>query len=460
MDADLWQMILGLLLGLGVLIILVVRTRVHAFPALIIAALIAGSVGGYGLEPTLASIRKGFGGTLGSIGIIIGFGVILGAIFEMSGAAKRMALFFIRVFGKGREEYALAATGFLVSIPIFCDSAFIILSSLAKAIARNTGKSLTTLGLALGVGLVVTHTVVPPTPGPLVVAANFDIELGRFIAWSLLISVPLIVTAMFYARYIGEKVFRLPSPDGEGFVSSPYSDVLGGESVHAEGERLPSAFLSFLPIVLPLVLIFLSTLLRALGFDSGSSPLVSALHNLGNPIIAVGIGLLTAVFTLTRGFSKAEVVKATDEAIKQAGIIVFVTGGGGALGMVLRDSGAGNAIAGALVQTRIPLVLLPIIIASLVRFLQGSGTVALITSSTIFAPIVASGDVAISPMLAALGCCVGGLFFPYFNDSYFWVVTRTLGIETTAEQIRTWSVTSNITWAAGVVILVVIGLFV
>ncbi len=210
-----------------------------------------------------------------------------------------------------------------------------------------------------------------------------------------------------------------------------------------------------MPIILPLLLIFLSTLLNALELKTGSSAFITVVHNLGNPIIAVGLGLLIALFTLTRRFSKEQVIQATDDAIKQAGIIVFVTGGGGALGMVLRDSGAGNAIAEALVQTNIPLVLLPIIIASLVRVLQGSGTVALITSSTIFAPIVTNGDLAISPLLAALGCCVGSLFFPYFNDSYFWVVTRTLGIKTTSEQIRTWTFTSNVTWVVGIVILLI-----
>ncbi len=162
MDVSLLQISIGLFLAISVLIILVLYTKVHAFPALIIAALIAGVVGGHGFAETIVSIKKGFGGTLGSIGIIIGFGVVMGAVFEMSGAAKRMALFFIKMFGKGREEYALALTGFVVSIPIFCDSAFVILSSLAKAISRNTGKSLTALGVALASGLVVTHTLAPP----------------------------------------------------------------------------------------------------------------------------------------------------------------------------------------------------------------------------------------------------------------------------------------------------------
>lgn len=455
MDISLLQISIGLVLAISVLITLVLFTRVHAFPALIIAALIAGVVGGYGFSETIDSIKKGFGGTLGSIGIIIGFGVIMGAVFEMSGAAKRMALFFIRLFGKGREDFALALTGFVVSIPIFCDSAFIILSSLAKAIARNTGKSLTTLGVALAAGLVVTHTLVPPTPGPLVVLSNFQISIGTFLVYSLMLSLPMVVSMVLYAKYIGEKVFRLPALEGEGFTNLPYGDVLQQKDLD-DGEELPSTFISFLPILLPLFLIFLSTFLNARGLKAGAdaSQFINILHNLGNPIVAVGLGLLVGLFTLTRKFSVAEVIEQSDESIKQAGIIVFVTGGGGALGMVLRDSGAGDAIARALVEYSIPAVLLPIVISTFVRFVQGSGTVSLVTSSAIVAPIILSGQLELHPIIAALGCCIGGMFFGYFNDSYFWVVNRTLGIKTTAEQIKVWSITSTIGWATGVVILV------
>ncbi len=454
MDASLLQIFIGLILAISVLIILVLFTKVHAFPALIIAALIAGVVGGYGFSETIASIKKGFGGTLGSIGIIIGFGVIMGAIFEMSGAAKRMALFFIKMFGKGREEYALALTGFVVSIPIFCDSAFVILSSLAKAIARNTGKSLTALGVALAAGLVVTHTLVPPTPGPLVVLANFKISIGTFLIFSLLLSAPIVIAMVIYAKYIGQKIFRLPAQDGTGFTNIPYENILSQESL--DDGNLPSTFISFFPILLPLGLIFLSTFMNALGYKAGddASLIVNLIHNFGNPIVAVGLGLLVGLLTLTKGFSVQEVIESTDESIKQAGIIVFVTGGGGALGMVLRDSGAGDAIAQALVEYNIPAVLLPITIATFVRFVQGSGTVSLVTSSAIVAPIILSGQLDLHPIIAALGCCIGGLFFGYFNDSYFWVVNRTLGIKTTSEQIRAWSVTSTIGWATGVVILV------
>jgi len=461
MNPDLVQMLAGLLLAISVLVTLVLRTRVHAFPALIIAALIAGTVGGYGIAETLESIKKGFGGTLGSIGIIIGFGVILGAVFEMSGAAKRMALTFIRIFGKGREEYALCATGFIVSIPIFCDSAFIILSSLAKAIARSTGKSLTTLGVSLAAGLGVTHTLVPPTPGPLVVISNFGLNIGNFLVWSLVLSIPIAISMVFYAQYIGEKVFRLPALDGGGFVSLPYGTLLNNQEEDDVDEDLPSTLNAFLPILFPLVLIFMSTFLNAMGYKAGleNGVLVNTLHNLGNPVIAVGLGLLIGLFTLTAKFTRQEVIDATDESIKQAGIIIFVTGGGGALGMVLRDSGAGDAIAQALVEFSVPAILLPITISTFVRFIQGSGTVSLVTSSAIVAPVVFSGIIDIQPVLAALGCCVGGLFFSYFNDSYFWVVNRTLGLTSTSDQIKAWSITSTVGWATGVILLLTANIF-
>ena len=243
-------------------------------------------------------------------------------------------------------------------------------------------------------------------------------------------------------------------------MSVPYGSILDELDLEEDIEELPSAFLSFLPILIPLFLILLSTFLNAFGHKAGmeSSALVNTLHNMGNPVIAVGLGLLIGLFALTTGFSRQEVIDATDESIKQAGIIIFVTGGGGALGMVLRDSGSGHAIAQALVDFSIPAILLPIAIATMVRFIQGSGTVSLVTSSAIVAPVVTSNVIDIQPILAALGCCVGGLFFSYFNDSYFWIVNRTLGICSTSEQIKAWSVTSIIGWGTGVAILLLINI--
>ena len=229
MDVGSWQMIAGLVVGISVLVGLILYSRIHAFPALIIAAIVTGLVGGMPFSKVIASVTKGFGGTLGSIGIIIGFGIMMGAIFEKSGAAKRMARVFLNLFGKGREEIALATTGFIVSIPIFCDSGFVILSPLAKAISRATGKSLITLGVALAAGLVITHHLIPPTPGPVASAEYFNVPLGDMILFGLLLAIPLTIASIIYARYIGNKVFRLPAQDSDdGFVDKPYAIGAGG----------------------------------------------------------------------------------------------------------------------------------------------------------------------------------------------------------------------------------------
>ena len=184
------RMLLGLAIGIILLIFLVLKTKVQAFLALILATVVVGVVGGMPLAnitlengKTLGivnSITSGFGGTLGSIGIIIGFGVMMGQIFEVTGAAKRMAYTFLKLFGKGREEMALATTGFVVSIPIFCDSGFVVLSPIAKALSKATKKSVIALGVSLAAGLVITHSLVPPTPGPLGVCGIFGIDVGLF----------------------------------------------------------------------------------------------------------------------------------------------------------------------------------------------------------------------------------------------------------------------------------------
>lgn len=221
------RMLIGLAIGIAVLIFLVLKTKVQAFLALIICTVIVGVVGGMpllnttievdGVEKTFGiinSITSGFGGTLGSIGIIIGFGVMMGQIFEVTGAAKRMAYTFLKLFGKKREEEALALTGFLVSIPIFCDSGFVVLAPIAKAISRATKKSFIGLGVALAAGLVITHSLVPPTPGPLGVCGIFGIDVGSFILLTIVLALPMTIACIAYSRlYLSKKYYRIPNED-------------------------------------------------------------------------------------------------------------------------------------------------------------------------------------------------------------------------------------------------------
>lgn len=212
------RMLIGLLIGIIVLVVLVLKTKIHAFLALIMSAVIIGLVGGMPMVNVtlengktlgiINSITTGFGGTLGSIGIIIGFGVMMGQIFERTGAAKRMAQTFLKLFGKGREEEALGITGFLVSIPIFCDSGFVILAPIAKAISKVTKKSVISLGVALAAGLVITHTLVPPTPGPLGVCGIFGVDVGKFLLFGIVIAIPMAIACTIYARWVGKRSIR------------------------------------------------------------------------------------------------------------------------------------------------------------------------------------------------------------------------------------------------------------
>ena len=458
------RMLLGLAIGIIVLIFLVLKTKVQAFLALIVCTVIVGVVGGMPLSnitledgTTLGivnSITGGFGSTLGSIGIIIGFGVMMGQIFEVTGAAKRMAFTFLKLFGKKREEEALCLTGFLVSIPIFCDSGFVVLSPIAKAISRATKKSVIGLGVALAAGLVITHSLVPPTPGPLGVCGIFGIDVGTFILMTLVLSIPMAIGCVIYAKKVlPKKFYRIPNEDGE-IVEVPYEEPDYDNAFHMADEKMPGTFESFAPLFLPIVLILINTVATALDATTG---IMEVLIFLGQPIIAVGLGLILAIFTLGRGLDRHTALTEMEKGMQSAGIIMLVTGGGGALGQIIKDSGLGTYMAEGLAQTAIPIIVLPLIISTLMRFIQGSGTVAMTTAASISAPIIIASGV--NPTLGAIACCAGSLFFSYFNDSYFWVVNRTLGVSEAKDQLQVWSVTSTIAWAIGVVEVLVLSFF-
>lgn len=458
------RMLIGLLIGIAVLIFLVLKTKVQAFLALIICTVIVGLVGGMPLLNTtlengktfgiVNSITSGFGGTLGSIGIIIGFGVMMGQIFEVTGAAKRMAYTFLKLFGKKREEEALALTGFIVSIPIFCDSGFVVLAPIAKAISRATKKSVIALGVALAAGLVITHSMVPPTPGPLGVCGIFGIDVGSFILLTLVLSVPMAIGCIIYTRKVlAKKYHRIPDENGE-IKEVPYTEPDYDAAFSMDMSGTPGAFESFLPLVLPILLILVNTVATALKMNTG---FMRVLIFLGQPIIAVGLGLLAAIFMLGRNLDRHTCLTEMEKGMMSAGIIMLVTGGGGSLGQIIKDSGLGTYMAEGIAQTAIPIIILPLLISTAMRFIQGSGTVAMTTAASISAPIViAAGE---SPLLGAIACCVGSLFFGYFNDSYFWVVNRTLGVQEAKDQLKVWSVTSTIAWAVGVVEVLVLSIF-
>ena len=461
------RMLIGLAIGIAVLIFLVLKTKIQAFLALNISTVVVGVIGGMpltnitievdGVEKTFGivnSITSGFGGTLGSIGIIIGFGVMMGQIFEVTGAAKRMAHTFLKLFGKKREEEALALTGFLVSIPIFCDSGFVVLAPIAKAISKATKKSVIGLGTALAAGLVITHSLVPPTPGPLGVCGIFGVDVGKFILLTLVLALPMAIACIAYSRlYLSKKYYRIPNEEGE-IVEMPYQEPNYEAAFSMDMTGVPGALESFMPLIIPIILILINTVATAMGKTEG---FMNVLVFLGQPIVAVGLGLIVAILTLGRSLDRHEALTEMEKGMASAGIIMLVTGGGGALGQIIKDSGLGTFMAEGLAKTAIPIIILPLLIATAMRFIQGSGTVAMTTAASITAPIIAASGV--SPILGAVACCVGSLFFGYFNDSYFWVVNRTLGVSEAKDQLRIWSVTSTVAWAVGVVEVLILNIF-
>ncbi|KGQ60337.1 gluconate:H+ symporter [Gallibacterium anatis] len=442
--------IIGLIIAVAVLLFLVLRTRVHAFIAMLIASAIAGLVGGLNASDTLSVISKGFGSTLGSIGLVIGLGVMMGSILEVSGAAEKMAYSFIKFLGEKKEEWALAITGYIVSIPIFVDSAFVILYPVAKALAKNGKRSLLTLGVALAGGLVVTHHTVPPTPGPLGVAGLFSVDVGAMLLLGMLFAIPAVIGIVLYAKWLDKKY---PDFNQQAFTDEELKQKYDNYIAEKEKKDLPSLTLSMLPIVLPIVLIFIKAIIDLL-IKQGVAPEMAngyfyqIITFVGSPITALALSVLVSVYTLLPNVDKNTTALHLEEGVKTAGIILLVTGAGGALGAVLRDSGAGKQLAEQVANLPISPILIPFIVSTLVRFIQGSGTVAMVTAASISAPILMSIP-NVNMLLAAQAATMGSLFFGYFNDSLFWVVNRMMGISDVKKQMIVWSIPTTIAWAIG-----------
>ncbi|MGN6576695.1 MAG: GntP family permease [Nocardioides sp.] len=481
------QLLLALVLGIGTIIVIVLRTRLDAFVALLLAALVTGFVAGMPATESISSITTGFGNTLASIGIVIGLGVGIGKILEVSGAADTLARSFVKALGKGREHWAMAGTGAVVSIPVFCDSGYVIMNPLARSIARRINGRYVTLALALGCGMTLTHHLVPPTPGPLAVAGILGADLGALVLAGLVFALILLPVVVVYASWIGPKLESEINEEtraavyegvsvggGRGGPSTAVSETRDDTPVHHLGEtpegekphRVGLAVAS-LPLLVPLLLIVLNTVATAIDRSSQGvlspddeytpSGLVKILTFVGHPVVALLVGIVLAVYVLLpRWTPRNRVHHWLSEAAASAGLIILITGAGGALGQVLRDSGVGDALAEAISSVNLPSVLVPFLVATLVRLAQGSGTVAMITAASVSAPLV--GALGLSPLLAALACCAGSMVFSYFNDSYFWVVTRFTGLDGTAA-LRGWSGITTAVWAASLPLLLVASLF-
>lgn len=451
------QMLLGLFLGIAVMIILVMKTRTHTFIALLLAALITGLVGRMSPSEAIDAIQNGFGSTLKSTGIIIGLGVMMGGILEKTGAAERLAFTFIRMIGKGKEEWALGITGWLVSIPVFADSAIVIFAPLCKAMSRVTGKSVVGLALALACGLQCTHVMVPPTPGPLTAAGMMGIDVGQMILAGSGMSILIFIAAILYSKWIGQRLYQIPHEDGtfeRREFKKEYLKTMDQLEEIMNAKELPGLAPSLAPILIPLVLILSKTVADFAGMPEGNVYTVISL--LGSPIVSLAIGTTLAVYGLGAKIDKDKLIGIMNDSIKDTGLIMLITGAGGSLGNVIKVSGIGDVLGATVVSWPIPAILIPLIIGALMRLALGSATVAITTAASLTAPLVSV--LGVNPILLAQSCCIGAIAFSYFNDSGFWVFNGMFGLTDLKDQLKCKTAVSMIMTGVGIAELLVLNM--
>ena len=411
--------IIALLLGLTALILGTVKFKVHPFFSLTIASLIFGVVSGMEFNAILDNFTTGLGNTIAGIGIIIVIGTVIGSLLEKSGSAETMAQTILKLTGPKHAPLGLAITGYFVSIPVFCDSAFILMSPIAKRLSRDTKISMTTMAVSLAMGLHATHMLVPPTPGPLAVTVLLNANLGTVIALGAFVSIPVTLVGYLVAVKAGKKHYFLPE------------DL---EDIVIEDHKLPSPLMAFAPIIVPISLMILQTIISMAKTLDGNV-LVSIINVVGKPIVALSIGLLLALITYLKIFPKKYEVWSFDgafgEALKTAGQIALIVGAGGAFGSILQNSPLNEILVNALTGINIG-ILAPFLIGAIFRTAIGSGTVAMVTAATMLAQVLEPLGMA-SPMgrvVAMLACAAGGFMVFHGNDDFFWVVTSTSGMDT------------------------------
>lgn len=409
------------ILLLSVLLVVVGSTRlkIHPFLTLLVAAFFFGIFAGMPANEVLQLVNEGFGKTIGGIGIIIVLGILIGTFLEHSGGAIAMAEKVLKFTGNKHICRAMSAIGYIVSIPVFCDSGYIILTPLNKGLAKKAGISLAGPAIALSVGLMATHVMVPPTPGPIAAAGILGADLGLVIIWGLVVSIPALMITNYLILKVAAGVYLDPSFE------------TGSEEKFVEKKQLPSATKAFMPVVIPIVLIMLHSVAQLPGAPFGNKVFFEILAFAGNPVVALFIGLLIAL-TLPKKLDK-EMLSATGwagKALKDAAIIILITGAGGAFGKVLQNSGLSEIIGDQLAGLQLG-IFAPFLLAAALKTAQGSSTVAIITTASLMLPLLEplGFDSNLSRAFAVLAIGAGSAVVSHANDSFFWVVTQMSGMD-------------------------------
>lgn len=421
-----FSLIILIVLAVLFIVLATAKLKLHPFLSLLIAAFGVGIISGIPIAEVADVIEEGFGGLMGSIGLVIIFGTIIGVILERSGAALRMAELVLRIVGENRPQLAMSIIGAIVSIPVFCDSGYIILSSLKKALAKRAKVAVASLAVALATGLFATHNLVPPTPGPIAAAGNIGAEsyLGTVILIGLIVSIPAVIAGYIWAVRVGTKI-KVENEEDEEFTYD-YDTIL------KEFGEMPSTFKSFAPILVPIILIGFGSVIT---FAEWSGTFFDVFLFLGSPTVALLVGVFFA-FLLLPEYNEKTLTEWIGVGIKEAAPILLITGAGGAFGSVIQETAITDLVEGLgqnAFFTGVFFIFIPFVIAMAFKSAQGSSTAAIVIASTLVAPLLGeagiAGAVPLSLVIMAIGS--GSMVVSHVNDSYFWVVKEFSGMSVT-----------------------------
>lgn len=447
------MIIFAFIVALGFVLVSIIKFDLHPFIALLLGGLIMGVLSGLGLVDIANGLANGFGSTMTGIGILIICGVILGEILHQSGCMEEIASLFIKKLGNSRTPLAMNITGYIVSIPVFFDAAFVILVNLAKSLSRKGKVPFVAMVTALSVGLITTHAMVIPTPGPTAVAGTMGANVGWFILYSIIASIPgAYAGGVLYGKYLGK------TADFKDNFAQDFEEIADNVQLEKRSNG-PTGGLGIFLILLPILFILVGTI--ATMIIAEGTAMYTFFAFIGNKNIALLLGVLISYFALKK-YLPNNLNKITTEATVQSGAILAITGAGGSFGSIITLSGIGDVIVESLsgltgASAGVLIIIFAYLISALLRLAQGSTTVALVTTSAILAPIVA-GMADVSPVLVGLAICAGGAGYSLPNDSGFWVVNRFSKFDV-KQTIKAWTIPGSISSIVSLIVIVILSLF-
>lgn len=419
MVADFGSLVV-MIVSIIALVLLIMKLKVHPVYALILVAVVAAFGFGFPISEIFPTVTGGFGGTIGNIGIVIILGCAIGVILEDTGGAMVLANTILKWVGRKNSKLAMALTGYLVSIPVFSDSAIVIMSPVARALSARGGIPLVALLGALNAGIMATHTMVPPTPGPIAAAGTLGADLGFMILLGLISSAAYTMagSAWCNSRYMLNKYPAVAIMENVEVATD--NDF---ELKSTNGRPLPNAFMAFASIIVPVLLICINSF-GSLFLDKEAA-IKPTLGFIGHPIFALTTGVVIALMMDKERRTLSQWYSWLNDSIEKSGFIILATGAAGAFGAVLKASGVGTYLGDMIATTALPAVFIPYLIAVLLSVANGSATVSLLTGSAIVLPLMPS--LGLSPVIAALSIAAGSSFFYHANASHFWVVLKSNG---------------------------------